>query len=726
MKILLRLLVRWLFRFRAYNEAVLKAPGPVLLIPNHQTLIDWLFVGVCLDEDWRFVVSSVAAQTSWLHRKISINRRTFLIDNTSPYSLRRMAEYLQAGGRLVLFAEGRLSRTGSLMKLFDGTGFLLHKTRAKVITCYLRGIDRQRLTVHRNLKQWFPRVTAHFSELLLPPKLENVTTSQARNALTNWLRDQMVSQQFAVEMQQGPRTVLAAAAETARSRPRFVVLEDATRQGLTFRGLMVGVDLMARQWRAMLGADRYESIGVLLPNISATPTVLLSLWAANKVPAVLNYSTGAVTMLACAQLAGLKRIITSRVFLERTKLNIDSFVKTGIDLVYLEDARQNISGAEKCLALLRHTLRASRFKDLTRPEDTAVILFTSGSEGVPKGVELTHTNLIANIRQLLLVTDIQDSDRIFNAMPLFHSFGLTIGTLLPLVRGVYVFIYPSPLHYRAVPTIFYDRDCTIMIGTNTFLNGYARKAHPYDFRSLRYMFAGAEKVQEATANLWSRRFGVRILEGYGATECSPCVSLNTPMEAKYGSAGKLLPHVEYRLEPVEGVSETRNAECGMRNERNSVASGRLLVRGPNVMKGYLNPDANATFQALGGWYDTGDIAHVDAERFVTILGRLKRFAKVSGEMVSLTAVEDALAGAFPQFGLRCQIAVLSRPDEDKGEKLIAVTNESRLQLDEIRAAIKAKGLTNLFVPREVKYVREIPKLGTGKVNHRELTRMISN
>src|SRR5207248_2914785 len=293
-------------------------------------------------------------------------------------------------------------------------------------------------------------------------------------------------------------------------------------------------------------------------------------------------------------------------------------------------------------------------------------------------------------------------------MPLFHSFGLTIGTLLPLFRGLYVFLYPSPLHYRVVPTIFYDRDCTIMIGTNTFLNGYARKAHPYDFRSLRYMWAGAEKVQEATATLWARRFGVRILEGYGATECGPCISLNTPMEAKYGSTGRLLPHVEYKLEPVEGVVE----------------GGRLLVRGPNVMKGYLNPDANAQFKALNGWYDTGDIASVDADRYVTILGRLKRFAKVSGEMVSLTAVEDALAGAFPHYGLRCQVAVLSRPDEDKGEALLAVTNEPRLRLDEIRAAIQAKGMSNLCVPRAIKVVREIPKLGTGKVNHRELARMV--
>ncbi len=708
MKTLLRLLVRWLFRFRAYDQDVLATPGPVLLIPNHQSLIDWLFLGVCLDDDWKFVVSSVAAQTSWLHRKISINRRTFLIDNTSPYALKRMAEYLQAGGRLVLFAEGRLSRTGSLMKLFDGTGFLLHKTRAKVITCYLRGIDRQRLTMHKNFKQWFPRVTAHFSDALTPPHLEHASTSQARNALTNWLRDKMVSQQFGIEMERGPGTVLAAIAETARLRPRFVVIEDAARQAITYRRLMVGVDLMARQWRSLFGAAPDERIGVLLPNISATPVVLLSLWAANKVPAVLNYSTGAATMLACVQLAGLKRIVTSRAFLERAKLNTDPFVKDGVELIYLEDVRENISDAERFFALLRRTLNLRPAIDNLQPHDTAVVLFTSGSEGLPKGVELTHSNLLANIRQCLLITDIQHEDRIFNALPLFHSFGLTIGTLLALVRGVYVFIYPSPLHYRVVPTIFYDRDCTIMIGTNTFLNGYARKAHPYDFRSLRYMFAGAEKVQEATANLWSRRFGVRILEGYGATECSPCISLNTPMEAKHGSTGRLLPNVEYKLEPVEGVAE----------------GGRLLVRGPNVMKGYLNPDANAQFKALNGWYDTGDIASVDAERYVTILGRLKRFAKVSGEMVSLTAVEDALAGAFPQYGLRCQVAVLSKPDEDKGEMLIAVTNESRLQLEEIRAAIKAKGLANLWMPREVKYVREIPKLGTGKVNHRELAKMI--
>ncbi|MGZ4988321.1 MAG: AMP-binding protein, partial [Limisphaerales bacterium] len=329
--------------------------------------------------------------------------------------------------------------------------------------------------------------------------------------------------------------------------------------------------------------------------------------------------------------------------------------------------------------------------------------------GPPKAVDLSHRNILSNIRQMLAVIDLMETDRLFNALPLFHSFGLTIGLLLPLVRGGYTFLYPSPLHYRVIPTLFYDLDCTVFFGTNTFLNGYARKAHPIDFRSLRYLFAGAEKLQEATANVWSRKFGAQILEGYGATECSPCVSANTLQASRFGSAGRLLPAIEYRLEPVEGVLE----------------GGRLWVRGPNIMRGYLNPEPNAKFQALGGWYDTGDIAKFDDDGYLYILGRLKRFAKVSGEMVSLTAAEEALANSFPQFGLHFQVAVLARPDADRGETLVAVTNEPKLTMEDIRAAVKAKGLSNLYVPREIKYVHEIPKLGTGKVNHRELQKVIT-
>jgi acyl-[acyl-carrier-protein]-phospholipid O-acyltransferase/long-chain-fatty-acid--[acyl-carrier-protein] ligase len=706
----IRFVLRLLFRFRGYNENVLKTPGPVLLIPNHVSWFDWLFIGACLDPDWKFVVSSVVAQKSWLHRKIMLNSRTFPIDTGSPYAVKRMAEYLQGNGRLVLFAEGRISRTGAIMKLFDGTGFLLHKTGAKVITCYLRGASKLPISPNPAPKRWFPTVTAHFGEVLSPPKSEQASTAQTRTRLTNWLRDQMVSQQFNVEMQQGPADVLSAIVEIARERPRQIVLEDATRQPLTYRRLLTAADVLSAPVRGALN-DRGEHIGVLLPNVSALPILLLALWHVGEVPAVLNFSTGQNTMLACCQLAGIRQIITSKAFLERARLKVDRLTAAGIQMVYLEDLREQITGAAKFLSLLRMTFAPGTLSLPPSPATprSAVVLFTSGSEGVPKGVALSHNNVLANMRQMLAVTDIKDDDRMFNCLPLFHCFGLTVGTLLPMVRGLYVFVYPSPLHYRVVPAAFYDTDCTIFLSTNTFLNGYARKANAYDFRTLRYLFAAAEKLQESTAATWSQKFGVRILEGYGATECSPCVSVNTPLLPKYGSVGKLLPGMEYRLEPVEGVAE----------------GGELFVRGPNIMEGYLNPDANAKFKSLKGWYDTGDIVSIDQDGYLFIRGRLKRFAKVAGEMVSLTAVEDALAGAFPQYGLRCQIAVVTRPDEGKGEALIAVTNEPKLQLEEIRAAIKNKGLSTLSAPREIKVVREIPKLGTGKINHRELAKLIA-
>ena len=524
MKTCFRFLLQFFFRFRADNLAALKTPGPVLLIPNHLSWLDWLFLWVSLEADWKFVTSSVAAQTSWLHRKLMINRSTLPIDPNSPYAVKRMAEFLKGGGRLVLFAEGRLSRTGTLMKLFDGTGFLIYKTKAKVVTAYLRGAGRLPFSPNLGRKKWFPKITIYFSLLLTPPDLGAIRVGQARLRLTSWLRDQMVRQQFDVEMARGAQNILLAVAATARQLPRHTILEDATQQTLTYRQLMVAVAGQAQALQeAVVGSER---IGVLLPNVNGTPVVFLALWELHKVPAVLNYSAGTLTMLACAKLAGLKFIVTSRAFFERTKLKADSFAEAGIQLVYLDDVGRRRNFRTRFGALLRRGFESrSAFPSSPFADSTAVIVFTSGSEGVPKGVELTHRNILANIRQMLAVADFTDGDRIFNCLPLFHSFGLTVGMLLPLVRGLYIFLYPSPLHYRTVPTLLYDRNCTIFLSTNTFLNGYSRKAHPYDFRSLRYLFAAAEKLQDSTAQLWARQYGVRILEGYGATECAPCLSV---------------------------------------------------------------------------------------------------------------------------------------------------------------------------------------------------------
>ena len=696
------------FRFRAYNEAVLKTPGPVLLVPNHVSWIDWLFLGYCLDDDWKFVVSRNAAQTTWIHRKIALNKRTFPIDMLSPFGVKQMAEFLQTGGRLILFAEGRLSRTGRLMKLFDGTGFLLHKTGAKVITCYLRGAHRLIYSPNRDKKKVYQRVTAHFSEALTPPDMKKVSASEARERLTDWLRDRMIEQQFHVEMEFGPSTIPEAIRQAARRDPGKIALEDITTQRITFGRLLMAADLLASELEQILATNR-PRVGVLLPNANVTPITMLALWNLGKAPAVLNYSTGTPTMVTCAQLAGLKQIITSRVFLERSKLDAQPLEAAGCELLYVEDLRAKITTGKKIGAFARSLFHLQRRIGYSA-EETAVVLFTSGSEGVPKAVELSHSNVLANMRQVLVISDIQDWDRLFNALPLFHTFGLTIGTLLPLIRGVYVFLYVSPLHYRVVPNMAYVTDCTIMLATNTFLQGYARTAHPMDFRTVRYLFAGAEKVQESTVNIWTRQFGVRILEGYGATECSPVISVNIPIALKYGTAGRMMPGMEYRIEPVPGVTE----------------GGRLFVKGPNVMRGYLNPDANAKFKKLGGWYDTGDIAKVDEQGFVTLLGRARRFAKVSGEMVSLTAVEEALSIAFVEVNERIQIAVVSRPDEDKGEALVAVTNETTITIERVRGALRERGFPNLAMPREIKVLNDLPVLATGKVNHRELEKIIAS
>jgi acyl-[acyl-carrier-protein]-phospholipid O-acyltransferase/long-chain-fatty-acid--[acyl-carrier-protein] ligase len=714
MRTFIRWIVRLLYRFRAYNEPVLNAPGPVLLLPNHVSWWDWVFIGVCLEEDWRFVTSSVTAELSWLHKRIMVNRRTFPVDMNSPFAVKHMAEYLHRGGRLVLFPEGRISCTGSLMKLFDGTGFLIHKTKPRVITAYIRGAERLPPLKNPNRKRWFPHISVHFSDVLAPPQLGAISVTETRTRLTDWLRDQMIRQRFQTQMAFGPESVPEAILRTARQYPNHIATEDASVQTLTYRRAFRAADALSTQWREWDGNDG-ERVGVLLPNVNAYPVIVLSLWMANKVPALLNYTTGSAILLSCARLAGLKRIITSEEFVRRAALDLEPLRSAGIELIFLEQMRARITPLQKSAAFLR-TLFGLKWMSIPRcqPGDTAAILFTSGSEGDPKGVELTHRNLLANIRQMLSVIDLMDSDRFFNALPLFHSFGFTVGLLLPLVTGAFVCLYVSPLHYRVVPSAFYNLNCTIFFGTNTFLAGYARKAHQYDFRTVRYVFAGAEPLQQGTEAQWMRKFGVRILEGYGATECSPCLSVNVPMRPRPGSVGQFLPDVEHRFEPVEGLETVVG----------SARQGRLWVKGPNVMRGYLNPEPNARFQAQAGWYDTGDIAKVDSDGFVHILGRLKRFAKVSGEMVSLAAVEDALSASFPQYGLKFALAVIACSDEQKGEKLVAVTNEPRLTLDEIRHAIRSRGLSNLAAPREIKVLPQLPRLGTGKINFRDLERII--
>jgi acyl-[acyl-carrier-protein]-phospholipid O-acyltransferase/long-chain-fatty-acid--[acyl-carrier-protein] ligase len=340
-----------------------------------------------------------------------------------------------------------------------------------------------------------------------------------------------------------------------------------------------------------------------------------------------------------------------------------------------------------------------------QPDDPAAILFTSGSEGTPKGVVLSHRNMLANAAQAEARIDFGRRDKVFNVLPLFHSFGLTIGLILPLVSGVPVYLYPSPLHYRVVPEMIYGTNATILFGTDTFLAGYARSAHAYDFRSLRYVLAGAEPVKETTRRTYMEKFGLRILEGYGVTETAPALALNTPMFNKFGTVGRLLPGMEARLEAIPGI------EVG----------GRLHVRGPNVMLGYFRTENPGVLERPPeGWHDTGDIVTIDADGFIAIKGRAKRFAKIGGEMISLAAIEALASDLWPDALSGCA----SVPDTRKGERIVLVTTRRDATRAAFLAFAKSRGAPELMTPADVLVVEKIPLLGSGKIDNIELARLV--
>jgi acyl-[acyl-carrier-protein]-phospholipid O-acyltransferase/long-chain-fatty-acid--[acyl-carrier-protein] ligase len=698
----LSIVFRALYRVEVKGvENLLNAGQNPIIALNHVSFLDAALALSLLPKDPVFAIDSAMAQKWWVRPFLRFTR-AMPLDPTKPMGTRTLINAVKGGEPLIIFPEGRITVTGSLMKIYDGAGLIADKTDAFVVPVRIAGLEFTpftRLARDQVPRRWFPKVTVTVLEpvkLTVDSALKGKYRRQAAGAALYRIMSQLVYVTTSIE-----RTVPQALIEAAEIHGMGrVAVEDPVAGTLSYRKLLLGARILGE--KLMPYAPEGKPIGLMLPNANGAAVTLMALMSAGRVPAMINFSAGAANVLAACKAAQLDTILTSRAFIERGKLdNLVAGLQAEIKIVYLDDIRPTITLTDK----LRGMWNAKKPLVERRPDDWAAVLFTSGSEGTPKGVVLSHRNMLANAAQAAASIDFGRKDKVFNVLPVFHSFGLTVGLVLPLVSGVRIYLYPSPLHYRTVPELIYGVNATILFGTDTFLNGYARAAHPYDFRSLRYILAGAEPVKEATRRVYLEKFGLRILEGYGVTETAPALALNTPMFNKFGTVGRLLPGMQARLEPVEGVEE----------------GGRLYVKGPNVMRGYLRVENPGVLEPPPqGWHDTGDIVAIDKEGFITIKGRAKRFAKIAGEMVSFAAVE-ALAGELWPDAIS---AVASVPDARKGERLIMVTQRKGATRPEFQAFARAHGASELMTPAEVVYMEKLPLLGSGKVDNMAVNRLV--
>jgi acyl-[acyl-carrier-protein]-phospholipid O-acyltransferase/long-chain-fatty-acid--[acyl-carrier-protein] ligase len=680
-----------------------------LIVINHQSFLDGMLVAAFLPDDLVFAIDTAQAKRFWF---LSYVMDLLPVDPASPMATKAMVKAVREGRRLAIFPEGRITLTGALMKIYPGPGMIADKADAVVVPVRIDGLLRHKTSrmLGKLPLRWFPVVRL---TVLPPVRLDmpaDVLGRRRRALLGQALHRVMVDAAFRPEAIQGTLFGALLRARSLYDMGRPVVADIApgdtgnVRTELGYKRLILGATVLGRRI-ARLTPD--PVIGIMLPNSVGTAVTFMALQSQGRTAAMLNFTAGAEAILSSCSAAGVKTVLTSRRFVQKGKLDrLVEALQPSLSLVWLEDVRASIGLWDKLSGKLA-SMRPGRLPGAAGNGDAAaVVLFTSGSEGVPKGVVLSHRNLLSNCAQAAAVIDFNPSDRVFNALPMFHAFGLTGGTLLPLLSGVRTFLYPTPLHYKLVPEMVYDEQSTIMFGTDSFLSGYARRGEPMDFQSLRYIFAGAEKVKADTRAAYMAHFKKPVFEGYGATETAPVLALNTMAASREGSVGLFLPGISYRLEPVPGIAE----------------GGRLFVRGANVMQGYLMADKPGVVQAPeDGWYDTGDIVSVDADGFVFIQGRAKRFAKIAGEMVSLTMAETLAQDVWKD----ADIAVVSVPDARKGERLVLITSAADATPRAMLARARERGISEIMVPRDVVVVAKVPLLGTGKVDYPAVQRLVA-
>jgi acyl-[acyl-carrier-protein]-phospholipid O-acyltransferase / long-chain-fatty-acid--[acyl-carrier-protein] ligase len=446
------------------------------------------------------------------------------------------------------------------------------------------------------------------------------------------------------------------------------------------------------------GTKAREAVGVMLPTSAAAVITFFAVSAYNRVPAMLNFTNGAAGVISAVRTARVKRVVTARKFVDVAKLEgLVKELSAVAEIVYLEDVRENLNLFDKVAAGVGQYLPGLIARNGS-PEDLAVILFTSGTEGAPKGVALSHLNILSNVEQMRAHIALYPNDALFNPLPTFHCFGLSAGAIMPMFLGLKAIYHPTPLQPHEIVRRIKMHGATILLSTDTFLSQYARAGDQGDLNSLRLAVCGAERVRDETRQLLRRKYAMEILEGYGVTETSPVAACNQPGAMRPGTVGRLLAGMQARLEPVEGIPN----------------AGRLFLKGPNVMLGYIRHQNPGVIEPVkDGWHDTGDVVSIDEDGFIAIRGRMKRFAKVGGEVVSLAVVENCASAVWPDFAH----AAVAFPDGRKGEVVTLVTTNPDADRLELVGWAHNHGVPDLAVPRRIIHVQEIPVLGTGKTDY---------
>ncbi len=695
-------------------------PPKAVYVSNHVSFLDPIILFAFLPGNPVFALNGHLYRRKFI-RFLMKKADILLFNPIEPGDIKNLIAKVDSGRQVVIFAEGRMTENGGLMKIYEAPGLVADKSKAPLIPIWINGPQYG----------FFSKTKGKLPHRPLPKV--KITVGKPRSfKLKDELRRQrdhisnevyQILREMSFEVNYNPNiSLFAQLMKTAKvhskkgliHRPKFV--EDIQRVPNSYKDIIIKSFVLGKYFkrRTLPG----EHVALLLPNSIATVCTFFGLSAYDRVPVMLNFSVGAQNMMSMCQTAQVRIVITSLTFIKTAKLEnaVEVLKANGFNVIYLESLRKDIGLWEKINAYLRYKIKRVPHKDGGNKK--AVILFTSGSEGAPKAVVLSHANIISNIKQMSSIETINTTDTVFNALPMFHSFGLTVGTLFPMLEGAKLFLYPSPLHYRIVAELVYEIGATIMFGTDTFFRGYGRIAHPFDFHNVRFMFGGAEAVKADTRDMWMERLGIRVMEAYGSTECSPVVTANNRIFNRFGSIGKLLPAMEYKIQPVDGIEK----------------GGELVVRGPNVMLGYIIPSHPGVLQPLeDGWYHTGDVVEIDEIGFIYIKDRIKRFAKIGGEMVSLNAVDNMVRKAYewmaPQDksddnGEMFSYGVVAIPHESKGEQIVLVTNNRMVTQDVLHSYIKNNGMSELYLPRIILFRDKLPVFATGKADNVTLKREV--